>query len=198
MNTIKTIVFATLALALFASCSEEFLSPDGIDFSMNESGVVSSSSEVSSDQFHDKIVGHGWKCVSRREILEDGSLAKKDWGEEIKDGGGPVYFIDESSLTHFYYKDAWMASIYVTMTYHFNCSTIELGSNDWDKLRLLKISGDKYSSIQPLYWKPVEKGSLESIPLYGYFTFKKMTTKELQKYRETYVDYDTAKKGQVV
>jgi hypothetical protein len=187
-------LFFTIAFHL-TGCSSQFSEPyeepDMVDFNITESGKVTSSSGVSSDQFFDGIAGYGWKCVGRREILEDGSLAKEDWTAQYKDGGGSSYFFDESTATRFFWVDAFFARCYSISDYRFEDSTLFMESNEW--IRVLKLSGDQFSCITMLAWKFLGKD--HSIPVYGYCIYKRMTDEELNECRSLYsIDYASLNK----
>ena len=182
---IDKIFIGIVIILLSAGCSEELFSPD---FSVNDSGEVSSSAEVSLEKFNDKVVGHGWKCVSFRDVKDNGSLATQE--ESYRDGWGPSdYYFDESTVTSFFNVMAWFAACYSTSGYSFEDSTVHIGSGN--ELRLLKLSGGEFTCVSRIGWNYSGEGEAP-IPHYMYFKYKRMTEKELQEYREKYTtDFDS-------
>ena len=181
MKKLISIMSITLMLIL-SSCSEGILDLEGSDFSLAETGEITSSSKVSLKEFNSKAVGYGWKCVDFRDIKDNGSLASH--ADSIQDGWGPTdYFFDESTVTSFFDNMAWPARCYSVNNYSFENSTVQIGSGK--ELRLLKLSGDKFTCVTRIGWKYPGKDK-DPIPHYMYFKYKRMTEKELQEHRSKY------------
>ena len=169
-------------MLILSSCSEGILDLEGSDFSLAETGEITSSSKVSLKEFNSKAVGYGWKCVDFRDIKDNGSLASH--ADSIQDGWGPTdYFFDESTVTSFFDNMAWPARCYSVNNYSFENSTVQIGSGK--ELRLLKLSGDKFTCVTRIGWKYPGKDK-DPIPHYMYFKYKRMTEKELQEHRSKY------------
>lgn len=182
MKKLISILSAALMLIFVLSGCSAYLDPDGVDFDLTESGEVISSSEVSLKQFKSNVVGYGWKCVDFRDIKDDGTLASH--ADSIQDGWGPTdYFFDESTVTSFFDNMAWPARCYSVNNYSFENSTVQIGSGK--ELRLLKLSGDKFTCVTRIGWKYPGKDK-DPIPHYMYFKYKRMTEKELQEHRSKY------------
>ena len=176
---------ALMPIFVLSGCSE-FLDPDGVDFDLTDSGKVISSSEVSLKKFNSNVVGYGWKCVDFRDIKNDGSLLSHE--DSIQDGWGPSdYFFDETTVTSFFDVMVWLKRCYSTNSYRFEDSTIHIGSNNDNDIRLLKLSDSKFTCISRIGWKYSDSGKdKDLIPHYMYFKYKKMTDKELQEHRDKY------------
>ena len=180
MNMKKSTSLLYIAfIILLSSCSLDVLSPDGIDFSINDFGEVTSSAKITSEKFNSNVVGYGWKCVDFRYVKDNGTLATQK--ESYQDGWGPSdYYFDESTVTSFFDVTAFFTSFYSINSYRFEDSTIHIGSNN--DLRLLKLSGDTFTFVSRI--------GEASTPRYMYFKYKKMTDKELKDYKNKYAtDY---------
>lgn len=169
-------------MLILSSCSEGILDLEGSDFSLAETGEITSSSKVSLKEFNSKAVGYGWKCVDFRDIKDDGTLASHE--DSIRDGWGPSdYFFDETTVTSFFDVMSLPKPCYSTNSYRFEDSTILIGSNN--VIRLLKLSDSKFTCVSRIGWKYSEKDK-DPIPHYMYFKYKRMTEKELQEHRSKY------------
>lgn len=176
------IAFSFIAIG----CSKEMLLPGGADFEVSGADVRVSGSEVSWKTFYSKIVGSGWECVDTKEILDDGSLSKSSYWP--RDGGGPAaYYFDESLLTKFY-------SVMADLQNPDRCSIIPYRYEDsavvpekGEKMVIVKVSGDRFSCVESLGYAFLGKDK-DPKPIYGYSTYKRMSTDKLSEYRERYSD----------
>ncbi len=165
-----TLFISLVAAAwLFSGCSEELLSPDGIEFTLSESGnVTTNAEEVSLNDFSSKLIGHGWAPMTIKLILDDGSLGSLP---TMTGGGYFACFIDKYDLTWFCIFP--LSKTKASYPYTFENSSINYGP--FPAIRVLSVSKNQFSCIQ-------NYGILNRKEMWCYVVYKRMSDAELEEH----------------
>ena len=175
MKTTKlhSFIIALLCAVAFASCNKEDIYPT---FSFDENGecYIPDISKISMEEFESSVVGYGWKHVITHEIGSDGKCSTKDYYEDLVGGGPSQYYFESSeSLKEYIYADAIPAHGYFTYAYEYENGN-RVSNNGNLVMRIVSLEGDVMKII--------------GVKLYGYSTYKRMSSGELTKVQNAYPD----------
>lgn len=174
-------IIAFLFAVSFAGCNKEDVYPT---FSFNEEGecYLPDVKKISIEEFESSVVGYGWKHVITHEIGSDGKCSSKDFYEDLI-GGGPsqYYFESSTSLKEYMYVDAFPAHGYYTYAYDYDDGN-RISQNNHLVMRIVSLKGDIMKVIDYLGVRA------DGIKLYGYSTYKRMSSGELTQVQNAYPD----------
>lgn len=174
-------IIALLFAVSFASCNKEDVYPT---FSFNEKGecYMPDVKKISIEDFESSVVGYGWKHIITHEIGSDGICSPEDYYEDLI-GGGPsqYYFESSSSLKEYMYVDAFPVHGYYTYAYDYEDGN-RISQNDHLVMRIVSLKGDIMKIIDYLGVRA------DGIKLYGYSTYKRMSSGELTQVQNAYPD----------
>lgn len=181
MRTMKLYPFiiALLFAVSFASCNKEDVYPT---FSFNEKGecYMPDVKKISIEDFESSVVGYGWKHIITHEIGSDGKCSPEDYYEDLI-GGGPsqYYFESSSSLKEYMYVDAFPVHGYYTYAYDYEDGN-RISQNDHLVMHIVSLKGDIMKIIDYLGVRA------DGIKIYGYSTYKRMSSEELTQVQNAY------------
>ena len=183
MKTTKlhSFIIALLCAVAFASCEKEEIYPT---FSFDENGecYIPDISNISMEEFKSSVVGYGWKHVITHEIGSDGKCSTKDYYEGLDGGGSSQYYFESSeSLKEYMYVDAFPANGYLTYAYEYEDGN-RVSNNGNLVMRIVSLKGDVMKIIDYLGIRA------DGVKLYGYSTYKRMSSGELTKVQNAYPD----------
>ena len=183
MKTTKlhSFIIALLCAVAFASCNKEDIYPT---FSFDENGecYIPDISKISMEEFESSVVGYGWKHVITHEIGSDGKCSTKDYYEDLVGGGPSQYYFESSeSLKEYIYADAIPAHGYFTYAYEYENGN-RVSNNGNLVMRIVSLEGDVMKIIDYLGIRA------DGVKLYGYSTYKRMSSGELTKVQNAYPD----------
>ena len=133
--------------------------------------------------------GNGWKHVSTYEIMEDGSVDKREYYEYMVGGGPSGYYFEKDTYVTFAFYDAYPARFRTTAAYDYVEDGNRIGQvNRFDdtfftQFQVLSVSEDKLEVVEHLGVRDGQDG-LEDV--YGWVTYRKMTAEELDACWEEY------------
>ncbi|MBQ3204501.1 MAG: hypothetical protein IJB39_05935 [Alistipes sp.] len=96
----KRIFLTLLALVTFVACNNtgdiNVIIPNGYDLAFDENGDCYSKTTpgITQEEFEEKVVGHAWREVSNKRILENGEI----------EGGPEDLVLDGGSRHHLYFE----------------------------------------------------------------------------------------------
>lgn len=181
MKTMKlhSFIIVLLCAVSFASCNKENMYPT---FSFDENGecYMPDVSNISTEEFELSVVGYGWKHVITHKIGSDGKCSTKDYYEDL-DGGGPsqYYFESSESLKRYMYLDAYPAHGYYTYAYDYEDGN-RVSRNGHLVMRIVSLKGGIMKIIDFLGTRA------DGVNVYGYSTYKRMSSEELTKVQNAY------------
>ena len=183
MKTTKlhSFIIALLCAVAFASCNKEDIYPT---FSFDENGecYIPDISNISMEEFKSSVVGYGWKHVITHEIGSDGKCSTKDYYEGLDGGGSSQYYFESSeSLKEYMYVDAFPANGYLTYAYEYEDGN-RVSNNGNLVMRIVSLEGDVMKIIDYLGIRA------DGVKLYGYSTYKRMSSGGLTKVQNAYPD----------
>lgn len=145
--------------------------------------VVISADSVSQADFISQVAGSGWKWVSTNEIRLDGSVKGTGYWSGMLGAGPGAYFIDEDSVTKYYWFDALPGKCCHTDSIRFSNSVIEAyrQENWYDYMTLLEIKGNELWLMQIVGYLAAEDRNVYVLEKY-----QRMTDDELDFYRTNY------------
>lgn len=178
--------WSLLAIAIgFTACNN-----DDPNFEFDENGTCfrPNVSPISHATFLKYAGGNGWKHVSTYEINEDGTVQKHNQYE----GGSNSYYFEKDTYTSYYWLNAYPADAYSKVSYTYLEESNQIGhTNRFDdkffaKFQILSINENKLQMIEYI-------GIRSNRDIYALTTYRKMSEKELNNYRENYVNREDLK-----
>lgn len=168
-----------LAAGLLASCSEE----DNPVGKFNGSGelIVDIRQPVSTEDFNRCAVGYGWREAETHEIMNDGTVATKDYWEGMIGGGPSSYEFGDGKATLFVYMDAYPADVHLDYTMQYDETTGKVYFDDKEAFTVLAVSPEE---IRIVKWAGVRGG--DNTKIYLYIVLQRLTDEQLQKVKEIY------------
>lgn len=174
-------IISLLCVVFFAACNKEDVYPT---FSFDENGecYIPDISNISMEEFESSVVGYGWKHINTHEIGSDGKCSTKDYYEDLVGGGPSQYYFESSeSLKEYIYADAIPAHGYLTYAYEYEDGN-RVSNNGNLVMRIVSLEGDVMKIIDYLGIRA------DGVKLYGYSTYKRMSSGELTKVQNAYPD----------
>lgn len=174
-------IISLLCVVFFAACNKEDVYPT---FSFDENGecYIPDISNISMEEFESSVVGYGWKHINTHEIGSDGKCSTKDYYEDLVGGGPSQYYFESSeSLKEYIYSDAIPAHGYLTYAYEYEDGN-RVSNNGNLVMRIVSLEGDVMKIIDYLGIRA------DGVKLYGYSTYKRMSSGELTKVQNAYPD----------
>lgn len=183
MKTMKlhSFIIALLCVVSFASCDKEDIY---LTFSFDANGecYIPDAANISTEEFESSVVGYGWKHVITHEIGSDGKCSTKDYYEDLVGGGPSQYYFESSeSLKEYMYVDAFPAHGYHTYAYDYEDGN-RVSQNGYLVMRIVSLKGDIMKIIDFLGIRA------DGAKIYGYSTYKRMSSKELKEIQNAYPD----------
>ena len=176
---LHSFIITLLCAVTFAACNKEDIYPK---FAFDENGecYTPDADYISMEEFNSSVVGYGWKHVITHEIDGNGKCSTKDYYEDLI-GGGPsqYYFETSSSLEEYMYVDAFPAHGYFTYSYNYEEGN-RVSQDGHLVMRIISLKGDIMKIIEYLGIRA------DGIKIYGYSTYKRMSSEELTKVQNTY------------
>ena len=176
---LHSFIITLLCAVTFAVCNKEDIYPT---FAFDENGecYTPDADYISMEEFNSSVVGYGWKHVITHEIDGNGKCSTKDYYEDLI-GGGPsqYYFETSSSLKEYMYVDAFPAHGYFTYSYNYEEGN-RVSQNGHLVMRIVSLKEDIMKIIEYLGIRA------DGIKIYGYSTYKRMSSEELTKVQNTY------------
>ena len=176
---LHSFIITLLCTVTFAACNKEDIYPT---FAFDENGecYTPDADYISMEEFNSSVVGYGWKHVITHEIDGNGKCSTKDYYEDLI-GGGPsqYYFETSSSLKEYMYVDAFPAHGYFTYSYNYEEGN-RVSQDGHLVMRIISLKGDIMKIIEYLGIRA------DGIKIYGYSTYKRMSSEELTKVQNTY------------
>ncbi len=176
---LHSFIITLLCAVTFAACNKEDIYPT---FAFDENGecYTPDADYISMEEFNSSVVGYGWKHVITHEIDGNGKCSTKDYYEDLI-GGGPsqYYFETSSSLKEYMYVDAFPAHGYFTYSYNYEEGN-RVSQNGHLVMRIVSLKEDIMKIIEYLGIRA------DGIKIYGYSTYKRMSSEELTKVQNTY------------
>lgn len=176
---LHSFIITLLCAVTFAACNKEDIYPK---FAFDENGecYTTDADYISMEEFNSSVVGYGWKHVITHEIDGNGKCSTKDYYEDLI-GGGPsqYYFETSSSLKEYMYVDAFPAHGYFTYSYNYEEGN-RVSQDGHLVMRIISLKGDIMKIIEYLGIRA------DGIKIYGYSTYKRMSSEELTKVQNTY------------
>ena len=176
---LHSFIITLLCAVTFAACNKEDIYPK---FAFDENGecYTPDADYISMEEFNSSVVGYGWKHVITHEIDGNGKCSTKDYYEDLI-GGGPsqYYFETSSSLKEYMYVDAFPAHGYFTYSYNYEEGN-RVSQNGHLVMRIVSLKEDIMKIIEYLGIRA------DGIKIYGYSTYKRMSSEELTKVQNTY------------
>ena len=176
---LHSFIIMLLCAVFFASCNKEDSYPT-FSFDANGECYMPDVANISMEEFKSSVVGYGWKHVITHEIESDGKCTTKDYYEDLI-GGGPsqYYFETSSSLKEYMYADAFPAHGYYTYAYDYEDGN-RVSENGHLVMRIVSLKGDIMKIIDYLGIRA------DGVKIYGYSTYKRMSSKELTEVQNAY------------
>lgn len=174
-------IISLLCVVFFAACNKEDVYPT---FSFDENGecYIPDISNISMEEFESSVVGYGWKHINTHEIGSDGKCSTKDYYEDLVGGGPSQYYFESSeSLKEYIYADAIPAHGYLTYAYKYENGN-RVSNNGNLVMRIVSLKGDVMKIIDYLGIRA------DGVKLYGYSTYRRMSSKELKEVQNAYPD----------
>lgn len=174
-------IISLLCVVFFAACNKEDVYPT---FSFDENGecYIPDISNISMEEFESSVVGYGWKHINTHEIGSDGKCSTKDFYEDLVGGGPSQYYFELSkSLKEYIYADAIPAHGYLTYAYKYENGN-RVSNNGNLVMRIVSLKGDVMKIIDYLGIRA------DGVKLYGYSTYRRMSSKELKEVQNAYPD----------
>lgn len=181
MKTMKlhSFIIALLCAVSFASCDKEDTYPT-FSFDANGECYIPDAANISTEEFESSVVGYGWKHVITHEIDSDGKCSTKDYYEDLIGGGPSQYYFESSeSLKEYMYVDAFPAHGYHTYAYDYEDGN-RISKNGHLVMRIVSLKGDIMKVIDYLGIRA------DGVNIYGYSTYKRMSSKELTEVKNAY------------
>ena len=181
MKTMKlhSFIIALLCAVSFASCDKEDTYPT-FSFDANGECYIPDAANISTEEFESSVVGYGWKHVITHEIGSDGKCSTKDYYEDLIGGGPSQYYFESSELLKEYmYVDAFPAHGYHTYAYDYEDGN-RVSNNGNLVMRIVSLKGDIMKVIDYLGIRA------DGVNIYGYSTYKRMSSKELTEVQNAY------------
>ncbi len=181
MKTMKlhSFIIALLCAVSFASCDKEDIYPT-FSFDTNGECYIPDVANISTEEFESSVVGYGWKHVITHEIGSDGKCSTKDYYEDLIGGGPSQYYFESSeSLKEYMYVDAFPAHGYFTYAYEYENGN-RVSNNGNLVMRIVSLKGDIMKVIDYLGIRA------DGVNIYGYSTYKRMSSKELTEVQNAY------------
>lgn len=181
MKTMKlhSFIIALLCAVSFASCDKEDIYPT-FSFDVNGECYIPDAANISTEEFESSVVGYGWKHVITHEIGSDGKCSTKDYYEDLIGGGPSQYYFESSeSLKEYMYVDAFPAHGYFTYAYEYENGN-RVSNNGNLVMRIVSLKGDIMKVIDYLGIRA------DGVNIYGYSTYKRMSSKELTELQNAY------------
>ena len=181
MKTMKlhSFIIALLCAVSFASCDKEDTYPT-FSFDANGECYIPDAANISTEEFESSVVGYGWKHVITHEIGSDGKCSTKDYYEDLIGGGPSQYYFESSELLKEYiYVDAFPAHGYHTYAYDYENGN-RVSNNGNLVMRIVSLKGDIMKVIDYLGIRA------DGVNIYGYSTYKRMSSKELTEVQNAY------------
>ena len=176
---LHSFIITLLCAVTFAACNKEDIYHT---FAFDENGecYTPDADYISMEEFNSSVVGYGWKHVITHEIDGNGKCSTKDYYEDLI-GGGPsqYYFETSSSLKEYMYVDAFPAHGYFTYSYNYEEGN-RVSQNGHLVMRIVSLKEDIMKIIEYLGIRA------DGIKIYGYSTYKRMSSEELTKVQNTY------------
>ena len=176
---LHSFIITLLCAVTFAACNKEDIYPT---FAFDENGecYTPDADYISMEEFNSSVVGYGWKHVITHEIDGNGKCSTKDYYEDLI-GGGPsqYYFETSSSLKEYMYVDAFPAHGYFTYSYNYEEGN-RVSQNGHLVMRIVSLKEDIMKIIEYFGIRA------DGIKIYGYSTYKRMSSEELTKVQNTY------------
>lgn len=181
MKTMKlhSFIIALLCAVSFSSCDKEDIYPT---FSFDENGecYIPDATNISTEEFESTVVGYGWKHVITYEIGSNGKCSSKDYYEDLVGGGPSQYYFESSeALKEYIYADAIPAHGYLTYAYEYENGN-RVSNNGNLVMRIVSLKGDIMKVIDYLGIRA------DGVKIYGYSTYKRMSSKELTEVQNAY------------
>lgn len=181
MKTMKlhSFIIALLCTVSFASCDKEDIYHT-FSFDANGECYIPDAANISTEEFESSVVGYGWKHVITHEIGSDGKCSTKDYYEDLIGGGPSQYYFESSeSLKEYMYVDAFPAHGYHTYAYEYENGN-RVSNNGNLVMRIVSLKGDIMKIIDYLGVRA------DGVNIYGYSTYKRMSSKELTEVQNAY------------
>ena len=181
MKTMKlhSFIIALLCAVSLASCNKEDIYPT-FSFDANGECYMPDVTNISTEEFESSVVGYGWKHVITHEIGSDGKCSTKDYYEDLIGGGSSQYYFESSeSLKEYMYVDAFPAHGYHTYAYDYEEGN-RVSKNGYLVMRIVSLKGDIMKVIDNLGIRA------DGVKIYGYSTYKRMSSKELTEVQNAY------------
>ncbi len=198
MKTIKSFIGLTLVLFAsfaFTACSNEdeamlfsewktYLDNHGNNYDYDDNGrCFGDGGGISTENFNQTFIGHGWKNYGTWEIDENGKRLSNDYYSNMF-GVSPTYyyFDNETQLTTYYHSDAEAGAVKKNViSYSFN------NRYNGSSRTVLLLESDKYLQItgwtlgsQPSFCMVHSLGvRSNNREIYGVSIYVQMTDKEL-------------------
>lgn len=176
---LHSFIIALLCAVSFASCDKEDIYPT-FSFDTNGECYIPDVANISTEEFESSVVGYGWKHVITHEIGSDGKCSTKDYYEDLIGGGPSQYYFESSeSLKEYMYVDAFPAHGYFTYAYEYENGN-RVSNNGNLVMRIVSLKGDIMKVIDYLGIRA------DGVNIYGYSTYKRMSSKELTEVQNAY------------
>ena len=176
---LHSFIIALLCAVSFASCDKEDTYPT-FYFDANGECYIPDAANISTEEFESSVVGYGWKHVITHEIGSDGKCSTKDYYEDLIGGGPSQYYFESSELLKEYmYVDAFPAHGYHTYAYDYENGN-RVSNNGNLVMRIVSLKGDIMKVIDYLGIRA------DGVNIYGYSTYKRMSSKELTEVQNAY------------
>lgn len=176
---LHSFIIALLCAVSFASCDKEDTYPT-FSFDANGECYIPDAANISTEEFESSVVGYGWKHVITHEIGSDGKCSTKDYYEDLIGGGPSQYYFESSELLKEYmYVDAFPAHGYHTYAYDYENGN-RVSNNGNLVMRIVSLKGDIMKVIDYLGIRA------DGVNIYGYSTYKRMSSKELTEVQNAY------------
>jgi len=181
MKTMKlhSFIIALLCAVSFASCDKEDIYPT-FSFDANGECYIPDVANIPTEEFESLVVGYGWKHVVTHEIGSNGKCSAEDYYEDLVGGGPSQYYFESSeSLKEYMYVDAFPANGYLTYAYEYEDGN-RVSNNGNLVMRIVSLKGDIMKVIDYLGIRA------DGVNIYGYSTYKRMSSKELTEVQNAY------------
>ena len=176
---LHSFIIALLCAVSFASCDKEDTYPT-FSFDANGECYIPDAANISTEEFESSVVGYGWKHVITHEIDSDGKCSTKDYYEDLIGGGPSQYYFESSeSLKEYMYVDAFPAHGYHKYAYDYEDGN-RISKNGHLVMRIVSLKGDIMKVIDYLGIRA------DGVNIYGYSTYKRMSSKELTEVKNAY------------
>ena len=181
MKTMKlhSFIIALLCAVSFASCDKEDIYPT-FSFDANGECYIPDVANIPTEEFESLVVGYGWKHVVTHEIGSNGKCSAEDYYEDLVGGGPSQYYFESSeSLKEYMYVDAFPTYGYHTYAYDYGSGN-RVSNNGNLVMRIVSLKGDIMKVIDYLGIRA------DGVNIYGYSTYKRMSSKELTEVQNAY------------